>query len=125
MGNNELGNGEIMIRSLLLASIALAGISTVQPADAADVRLFIHQEMTDYGAFRKSYDGFKATRKKMGVTRDSVYQSVDNKSDVTITHDFKSLEKAKAFAAMPELKTEMEKVSKSAPQIWYTTEARK
>ena len=81
--------------------------------------------MTDYGAFRKSYNGFKATRKKMGVTRDSVYQSVDNKNDVTITHDFKSLEKAKAFAAMPELKTEMEKVSKSAPQIWYTTEATK
>jgi hypothetical protein len=110
-----------MLRSLLVASLALVGIAVVQPANAAGVRVYIHQEMTDYATFRKHYDAFDATRRKMGVTAQTVYQSVDNKNDVTITHDFKSLDKAKAFAAMPELKADMEKVGKGPPQVWFTT----
>jgi len=54
------------------------------------------------------------------------YQSVDNPNDVTVTHDFHSLEQAKAFAASPELKSAMEKSGvKGAPQIWYTTKSAK
>jgi hypothetical protein len=56
----------------------------------------------------------------------AVYQSVDNPNDVTVTHDFHSLEQAKAFAASPELKSAMEKSGvKGAPQIWYTTKSTK
>jgi hypothetical protein len=62
----------------------------------------------------------------MGVISDAVYQSTDNANDVTVTHDFHSLEKAKAFAASPELKATMEKAGvKGAPQIWYTTKSTK
>jgi hypothetical protein len=88
--------------------------------------MFVRHEVTDYATWRKSYDGFGATQKKLGVQAQAVYQSTDNPNDVTATHDFASVEKAKAFAASPELKSAMEGAGvKSAPQIWFTTRAAK
>jgi quinol monooxygenase YgiN len=109
-----------MFRILLIGSVALIGAAAIRPAHA-DVRVYIHEEMTDYTAFQKAYNSFAATRKKMGVIRATVYQNVDNKNDVTITHDFKTLAKANAFLALPDLKTSMQSVAKGPPQIWVTT----
>jgi ABC-type sugar transport system substrate-binding protein len=118
---------ETSMRSLFLVSILLLGFAaTVPQADAADVRMFIRHEVTDYATWRKAYDAFDATRKKLGVTGQAVYQSLDNANDVTVTHDFKTADKAKAFASSPDLKTTMEKAGvKGAPQIWFTTSAAK
>ena len=91
-----------------------------------DVRMFISHEVSDYAAWRKVYDGFDATRRKLGVTGQAVYRSVDNPNDVTITHDFKSTDKARAFSTSPELKAAMEKAGvKGVPQISITTRAAK
>ena len=113
------------MRSLFLVSILLLGFAAaVRPADAADVRMFIRHEVADYAAWRKVYNAFDATRRKLGVTGQAVYQSLDNANDVTVTHDFRSADKAKAFAASPELKAAMEKAGvKGTPQIWSTTKA--
>jgi ABC-type sugar transport system substrate-binding protein len=115
------------MRFLLLVSLlALGVVASARPAAAADVRMYVHHEVTDYAAWRKVYDGFDATRKKLGVIAQAVYRSVDNPNDVTVTHDFRSAEKAKAFAASAELKATMEKAGvKGAPQIWITTKADK
>jgi len=115
------------MRSLFLASILLLGFAaTVTPAEAADVRMFIRHEVTDYATWRKAYDAFDATRQKLGVTGQAVYQSLDNANDVTVTHDFKTADKAKAFASSPDLKTTMEKAGvKGSPQIWFTARAAK
>ena len=87
------------MRSLFLISVlALGLVATARPADAADVRMFIRHEVTDYPAWRKIYDGFDATRRKLGVTAQAVYRSVDNPNDVTVTHDFRSTDKARAFS---------------------------
>ena len=109
-----------MFRALLIASVAVVAVATIRPA-SADVRVYIHEEMTDYKAFQKAYNSFAATRKKMGVIRATVYQNVDNKNDVTITHDFKTLDQAKAFLALPDLHTSMQSVAKGPPQIWVTS----
>lgn len=113
------------MRSLLLMSVLVLGLgAAVRPAAAADVRMYVRHEVADYTAWRKAYDGFDATRRKMGVTAQAVYRSVDNPNDVTVTHDFRSVDKAKAFAASAELKSAMEKGGvKDAPQIWFTTKA--
>ena len=88
------------IRSYLVASLLALGVLCVAaPALAADVHMFIRHEVTDYATWKKVYDGFGATQKKMGVVAQAVYQSVDNPNDVTVTHDFHSLEQAKAFSA--------------------------
>jgi len=88
------------------------------------VRMFVRHEVADYAAWRKSYDAFGATRKKLGVTAQAVFQSTENPNDLTATHDFASVEAAKAFAASPELKSAMDGAGvKGAPQIWFTTRA--
>jgi hypothetical protein len=109
---------------LLIGVLALAFAATGRPAAAADVRMYIRHDVTDYAAWRKAYDDFDARRRKLGVTAQAVYQSVDNPNDVTVTHDFKSADKAKTFAASPDLKSAMEKAGvKGTPQIWFTTKA--
>jgi quinol monooxygenase YgiN len=115
------------MRSLLLVSVlALSVVAVARPAAAADVRMYVHHEVNDYAAWRKAYNDFDATRRKMGVTAQAVYRSIDNPNDVTVTHDFRSAEKAKAFTASAELKAAMEKAGvKGTPQIWLTTKAKK
>ncbi len=109
------------MRSLLLiGALALAVLSMVTPADAAGVRLFVRHEVSDYGAWRKSYDAFGAAQKNMGVGFQAVYQSTDDPNDVTVVHDFRSLEKAQAFVASDKLKAAMQESGvKGAPSIWY------
>ncbi|MFI4891514.1 MAG: cyclase [Steroidobacterales bacterium] len=88
--------------------------------------MYVHHEVTDYAIWRKAYDGFSATRRKMGVSAQAVYRSVDDPNDVTVTHDFANADKAKAFAASDELKAAMQKAGvKGVPQIWFTTRASK
>jgi len=89
------------------------------------VRIFVRHEVTDYAAWRKVYDAFDATRRKLGVIGQAVYPSIDNPNDVTVTHDFSSADKARAFASPPDLKAAMERAGvKGAPQIWFTTRTR-
>lgn len=111
------------IKHLLIAGlIATAMMSAAGAARAADVRLFVRHEVADYGVWRKAFDAYAPTQKKQGVINKAVYQSTDDPNDVTVVHDFHSLEEAKAFAASAELKATMEKAGvKGAPQIWYTT----
>ena len=113
-----------MKRLFLLGTVALvlAGV----PASAADVRMFVRHEVADYAAWRKVYDAFDAERKPKGVIGDAVYQSLDNPNDVTVWHDFKTAEEAKAFAAWDKLKDAMKNAGvKGPPQIWFTTKADK
>jgi hypothetical protein len=107
---------------LLVGMLALGLVAVSRPAAAANVRMYVRHEVTDYVAWRKAYDSFAATQRKLGVIAQAVYQSLDDPNDVTVTHDFVSAEKARAFAASAELKAAMQKAGvKGAPQIWYTT----
>jgi hypothetical protein len=112
--------GSLLIACMMgLMALAAAGVSR-----ASDVRMFVRHEVADYGIWRKSFNAFAPTQKKAGVIYKAVYQSADDPNDVTVIHDFHSLEQAKAFAALPELKAAMEKSGvKGAPQIWYTTKS--
>ena len=115
------------IRNLLIACLmGIAVLGAAGVARASDVRMFVRHEVAAYGAWRTAYDSFAPTQKKMGVIYQAVYQSTENPNDVTVIHDFHSLEKAKAFAASAELKAAMEKSGvKGAPQIWYTIKSTK
>lgn len=62
----------------------------------------------------------------MGVTSQSVYQSVDDPNDITVVHDFKSELDAKAFVTSDKLKTAMQSSGvKGQPQAWITTRVKK
>ena len=115
------------LKNLMVAGLlAMAAFGATGTALADGARLFVHHEVADYGIWRKTFDAFAPTQKKLGIIGSSVYQSADNANDVTVIHDFKSVEKAKAFAASPELKAAMEKAGvKGAPQVWITTKSMK
>lgn len=72
------------------------------------IRAFIRHSVNDYGAWRKVYDEFDSTRSGLGVIGQAVYQAVGNPNDVTITHDFNTIEEAQAFGASAELKDAMQ-----------------
>jgi hypothetical protein len=56
---------------------------------------------------RKVYDDFAPVQKAKGVTAQAVYQAVDNPNDITVTHDFATVETAHAFVNSEELKSAM------------------
>ena len=86
--------------------------------------LFVRHTVQDYAAWRKIYDQFDATRRGMGVTSDGVYQLDGNPNDLTIYHEFNSMDAAKAFAASNELREAMGSAGVTgAPDIWFTQRA--
>lgn len=115
------------LRKLLL--VGMMGVMAMGAAGmtlAGDVRMFVRHEVTDYATWKKAFDAFAPAQKKGGVYYKAVFQSTDNPNDVTVIHDFHSLEQAKAFAANPELKSAMEKGGvKGPPQIWFTNKGGK
>jgi hypothetical protein len=86
--------------------------------------LFVRHTVADYAAWRRIFDDFAPTQEALGVTDKAVYQAADNANDVTVTHEFATLEAAKAFAGSPKLKAAMHDAGViSAPTIWFTTRA--
>ena len=83
--------------------------------------MFVRHTVSDYAAWRKSYDGFAPIQKAKGVTAQAVYQAADNPNDVTVTHEFASLDAAKAFVGSDELKKAMQGAGVvGMPTIWFT-----
>lgn len=88
------------------------------------IRMFARHPVSDFPAWKKVYDGFDAERRGMGVTGDAVYQAAENPKDVTVSHDFETLEAAKAFAGSSRLKEVMENAGVAGePTIWFTSKA--
>jgi hypothetical protein len=83
--------------------------------------LFVRHQVADYAAWRQIYDAFAPTQKALGVQADAVYQAVDNPNDITVTHDFATLEAAQAFAGSSEMRVAMHDAGvQGAPTVWFT-----
>lgn len=86
--------------------------------------MFVRHNVTDFAKWRKAYNDLGPTQKRMGVTAEAVYRAADNPNDVTVTHDFASIEAAQAFAASNELRTAMQDAGVAgAPTIWFGNKA--
>jgi len=109
-----------MVRHFLITTALVAAIQAPTLAHAEDVRMFIRHEVTDYASWRKVYDAFDTERRDLGVTAHAVYRLVEQPHDVTVWHEFKTIEAARAFAVSPNLKRAMQNAGvKSAPQVWF------
>ena len=83
------------------------------------VRLYARHPVNDYATWRAVYDDFDGERSEMGVTGHAVYQAADNPNDITLWHDFNTLEDAQAFASSPRLKEVMQGAGVAGPpSIW-------
>jgi quinol monooxygenase YgiN len=85
--------------------------------------LFVRHTVKDYATFKRVYDEVAPLRKEWGVTRASVHRDAEDPNTIVVTHRFKDVEDAKAFAHADELKSAMEKAGvKGAPTFWFTTD---
>ncbi len=88
------------------------------------IRMFVRHKVSDYAAFRKVYDDFQPTAKRMGSTAEAVYQAADDPNDITVYQDFDSLETAQAFASSNDLREAMGRAGIAGePDIWFTNPA--
>ena len=84
--------------------------------------LFVRHQVSDYATWRAVYDEFEATRARLGVEAASVYQAADDPHDLTVTHEFATLDAAQAFSDSPELREAMHAAGvQGAPTLWFTT----
>lgn len=82
--------------------------------------MFVRHQVQDYAAWRKVYDDFRPIQTRLGVTAAAVYRAADNPNDITVTHEFASIEAAQAFAASPELHGAMANAGVAGePSIWF------
>ena len=86
--------------------------------------MFVRHSVSDYKTWRKAYDEFASVQKAKGVTAQAVYQAADNPNDITVTHEFATVEAAQAVAGSAELKNAMQNAGVTgAPTIWFTNRA--
>jgi hypothetical protein len=86
--------------------------------------LFVRHQAADYAAWRQAYDAFQPKARTLGVLADAVYQTADDPNEVTVTHDFATLEAARAFAGSQELRSTMHDAGVvGAPTIWFAQRA--
>lgn len=85
------------------------------------VRMFIRHRVRNYTTWRQGYDAFDSQRPSFGVIGKAVYQDAAEPEMVTVTHDFATLDAAKALAASEVLKQAMAGAGVvGAPDIWFT-----
>jgi quinol monooxygenase YgiN len=85
------------------------------------VTVFLRHKISDYAAWRKVYDAAGPMKKAGGVIGEAVYQSADDPNDITVTHEFATIEVAKAYLDNPELKQAIQKAGViGAPTVWLT-----
>ena len=82
--------------------------------------LFVRHKVADFGKWKRAYDDFDAERRSLGVTGHGVFQLDGDPNDVTIYHEFATMEAAKAFAGSARLREVMEAAGvQGAPDIWF------
>ena len=88
------------------------------------VRMFIRHVVGDYRVWRRAYNAFDKERRGMGVIGHAVYREVTTPNEVTVSHDFASVARAKAFAGSPRLREVMKGAGvKGKPTIWFVKPA--
>lgn len=81
--------------------------------------LFVRHKVDDYGNWKRVYDETVSLRKEKGVTGASVHRDASDPDTITVTHQFKDVNAARAFADSEELKSAMADAGVSgAPEIW-------
>jgi len=88
------------------------------------VRMFIRHVVRDYRMWRRAYNAFDKERRGMGVVGHTVYRAVAKPNEVTVSHDFASISKAKAFAGSPRLREVMKDAGvQGTPTVWFVKPA--
>ena len=82
--------------------------------------IFVKVKVNDYASWKRVYDELASMRKEKGVTAASVHRDANDPNTVIVTHQFKDMNAAMAFANSEDLKTAMMKSGVSGPpEFWF------
>ena len=88
------------------------------------VTLFVRHRVQDYAKWRETYDHVVPMQEQHGVIGEAVYQTEGDPTDVTVTHEFSSLEQAKAFVDSADLREAMAKAGVlGVPTMWFANKS--
>jgi quinol monooxygenase YgiN len=83
--------------------------------------MIVKHTVSDYGNWKRVYDEFASVRKEKGVTGASVHRDANDPNTIIVTHQFKDMNAATAFANSEELKSAMANAGVTGPpEIWFT-----
>ena len=83
--------------------------------------MFAKHKVNDYGNWKRAYDEFASVRKENGVTGASVHRDASDPNTIIITHQFKDVNAAMAFANSEDLKSAMMNAGVAGPpEIWFS-----
>ncbi len=86
--------------------------------------LFVRHDVVDFSSWKQAYDDFDAERQTMGVVSHGVYQTAENPNNVTIYHEFDSMDAARSFASSDRLREVMSEAGvQGEPAIWFGNKA--
>jgi quinol monooxygenase YgiN len=77
----------------------------------------VRHRVADFDAWKQAYDGFAPIQAEHGVRAHQVLRSIDNPNDITVEHTFDTVEGARAFFAMSELKDAMSEAGVDAGSL--------
>lgn len=82
--------------------------------------LFVRHDVSDFEVWKQAYDAFDDQRRSMGVTDSGVFQAEENPNDVTVYHEFDTMQAARAFGDRSSLKEVMKNAGVvGSPSIWF------
>jgi quinol monooxygenase YgiN len=82
--------------------------------------MFVRHKVSDYGNWKRVYDQLASVRKERGVTGASVHRDPKDPNTIIVTHQFKDVNAATAFANSEDLKSAMADGGVSGPpEIWF------
>ncbi len=67
------------------------------------VRLFVRHQVKDFDTWHGFYKRFADLRERYGVLSEEVFRGVQDRNDVTISHDFATLADAEKILASEEM----------------------
>lgn len=83
--------------------------------------MFVRHRVNNYEDWKRVYDDFGSVRKEKGVTGASVHRDANDPNAITITHQFKDMNAATAFANSEDLKSAMANAGVAGPpDIWFS-----
>lgn len=88
-------------------------------------RLFVRHKVNDYDTWRKVYDDLNDERSSSwGVTGHEVHRNVDDGNDITVSHDFETLEAARTMVGSDRLREVMAEAGVAGkPEFWFVEKA--
>ena len=71
--------------------------------------ILIRHKVEDFARWKPAYDGHASVRASAGLKEEYVLRNIDNPNEVIVLFSAEDLDKAKAFAASPDLRERMQK----------------